>query len=216
MYKYKIRKRDVDINIPLNLAAMMAFWGLAAFMGFELNWAAGISLLLVFVVLLILSNEYNYFDHRGRPVSNFKPLIMIISLGLLIFSGKLCINSIVSISVSLGISESILGYFLLALGTSLPELITTLVAVKNHDGEMGIGSILGSNLFNLLFVVGISTFIRPLVLIDFKNDLLFLTGATLAAFVFAVAGKRYSFDRREGWGLLVIYAVFMIFQVVKG
>ena len=77
---FKIRKRDVDINIPLNMAAIMAFWALAVFMGFTLNWSAGISLILVFFVLLILSKEYNHIKIIKSTLTKFNPLILFFSL----------------------------------------------------------------------------------------------------------------------------------------
>jgi cation:H+ antiporter len=212
---YRIRKRDVDINIPLNMTALVSFWALSTYMGFSLNWASGISLILIFFILLILSKEYNHFETVERKYAVFHPIVFVVSLLLLIFSGKFCIDQIIYMSSQLNISETILGYFLLAIGTSLPELVTTWMAVKKHDGELGVGNILGSNLFNLMFILGISTFIRPLQLIGFRTDLVFLSGATLAVYVFAVLGRRYSFSKKEGAGMLLIYALFVLFQISR-
>lgn len=212
---FKIRKRDVDINIPLNMAAIMVFWALAVFMGFTLNWSAGISLILIFFILLILSKEYNHIKTPKLGLTQFSPLILILSLVFLVISGKICIEQIISLAYQLKISETILGYFLLALGTSLPELVTTWVAVNKDDGELAVGNILGSNLFNLLFIFGISTFIRPVQLIGFRTDLVFLTGVTLATYAFAITGKKYSFSKKEGFGLLAIYILFVLFQLLR-
>ena len=212
---YKIRKRDIEVNIPLNLAAMMAFWALATYMGFVLNWAAGVSLILIFLVLIILSKEQNHFEISRKKYAVFNPYQLILSLIFLVVSGKVCIDQIINLANALKISESILGYFLLAIGTSLPELVTTWVAVKKNDGELAIGNILGSNLFNLLFIFGVSTFIRPVKLNNFVYDLIFLTAAVLAVYVFAVIGKKYSFSKREGFGLLMVYFLFVVFEVSK-
>lgn len=133
----------------------------------------------------------------------------------LILSGKICIDQIILLSTQFKISETILGYFLLALGTSLPELITAWIAIKKHDKEMGIGNILGSNLFNLLFILGFSTFIRPINLNNFKVDLFFLSGITLAVYFYAIVGKKYSFSRKEGLGLLFFYLLFIVFQATR-
>ena len=212
---YRIRKRDVNVNIPVNLAAMMAFWALSSYMGLTLNWAAGVSLILIFLLLLILSREYNHFEISKKGYVVFKPIYLLVSLAVLVISGKVCIEQIVSLADILKISETILGYFLLAIGTSLPELATTWVAVKDKDGELAIGNILGSNLFNLLFIFGVSTFIRPVLLDGFIFDLVFLTGITLMVYVFAIIGKKYALSRREGVGLLVIYLIFIVFQLSK-
>ncbi len=212
---FKIRKRDVDINIPFNIVALMAFWALSAYLNFDLNWAAGISLLSVFILLNILSKDYNHLQISHKNYSQFKPLLLLISLAFLIVSGKICIDQIIELSIHFKISETILGYFLLALGTSLPELVTVWMAIKKHDKELGIGNILGSNLFNLLFIIGISTFIHPLDFTAFKIDLFFLTGITLAVYFYAIVGKKYSFSRKEGLGLLFLYLVFVIFQATR-
>jgi cation:H+ antiporter len=214
-HNFKIRKRDVDINIPLNIVAIMAFWALAIFMGFNLNWSSGISLILIFFVLFILSKEYNHIKIIKSAMTQFNPLILILSLIFLVVSGKVCIEQIISLANQLNISETILGYFLLAIGTSLPELVTAWVAVKKNDSELAVGNILGSNLFNLLFIFGISTFIRPIQLVGFKTDLIFLTGITLATYIFAITGKKYSFNKKEGLGLVLIYVLFILFQVFR-
>lgn len=213
---FKIRKRDVDINIPLNMAGIMVFWALAVFMGFSLNWSAGISLVLIFMVLIMLSKEYNHIIIATPISTKFNFLVLALSLLTLIVSGKVCIEQIIGMADMLHVSETILGYFLLALGTSLPELVTTWVAVNKNDGELAVGNILGSNLFNLLFIFGITTFIEPIELIGFRTDLMFLTGITLATYAFAITGKKYSFNRKEGWGLVGLYVLFVLFQVMRG
>jgi len=154
-------------------------------------------------------------DMANRKYAVFNPVILLLSLVVLVFSGKICIDQIINLANQLKISESILGYFLLAVGTSLPELVTTWIAVKKHDGELGVGNILGSNLFNLLFILGVSTFIRPINLTGFGTDLMFLSIVTLAVYAFSITGKKYSFSRNEGLGLVGVYILFAIYQISK-
>lgn len=212
---FRIQKRDVNVNIPLNLAALMVFWMLAVFASFTLRWTSGVLLILIFLFLMILSKNSNHFVPVKRKYVKYNSLVLVFSLILLVISGKICIDQTIVLSTQLKISETILGYFLLAVGTSLPELIITWVAVKKHDGELGIGNILGSNLFNLLFILGISTFIRPLRLDGFKTDLALLSGITLAVYFFAVIGKKYSFSKKEGLGLLSLYVLFILSQIFR-
>lgn len=213
---YKIKKRDVNINIPLNMAAMMIFWALLAWSGFELKWQFGVSLILIFLVLILLSKDYNHLSiPSNQKYSPFKLWLMILSLTALIISGKFCVQEIILLAKEWGVAETILGYFLLAVGTSLPELVTTWMAVSKGNGELGVGNILGSNLFNLLFALGVSSFIQPVVMKNFVGDLIFLTVALLTVYFFAVFGKKYSFSKKEGVGLLFVYFLFVIFQIVK-
>lgn len=212
---FMIRKRDVDINIPLNMAAIMVFWAVAVATGFNLNWLTGVLLIVVFGVLLLLSKEYNHFRMAKTTSQPFNILILGLSLLLLVVSGKLGVEQIVELAGQLNISETILGYFLLAVGTSLPELVTTWIAVKKNEGELAVGNILGSNLFNLLFVLGTAAVIRPLQLTGFRIDLVFLTVMTLATYALAIMGKKYSFSRKEGWGLVWLYILFVLYQLIK-
>ena len=213
---YRIHKRDVEVNIPLNLAAMMVFWAFSVWSGFKIDWPFGISLILIFLVLILLSKDYNHFSSNSdKKYASLKPWLLLTSLILLVGSGKFCIDGVIALAKQLNIAETILGYFLLAIGTSLPELVTTWVAVKKKDGELGMGNILGSNLFNLLFILGISSFIHPVVITGFVTDLLFLTTATLAVYFFAVSGKKYTFSKRECVGLLLVYLLFVLFQIIR-
>lgn len=212
---YRIYKRNIDFNLPLNLAALATFWAILVWSGFRLTWNSGILLLLVFLILMILTKEHNHLNLKDKKYPKFNLFYLFSSLLLLAISGRICINNVEVLTLQLKISDTILGYFLLAIGTSLPEFVTTVVAVKKGYGELGIGNILGSNLFNLLFILGISSFIIPLDFSGFVVDLAFLTAATFATYTFAIMGKRYYFSRKEGLGLLFIYLIFALMQIIK-
>jgi len=213
--RYRIKKRDVDLNIPLNLASLAIVWALGAVFGFRLTWAVGVSLVSFFLILLILAKDYNHVARRNKEYANYHTAYLLVSLIALVLGGKFCIDGMIGMANTFKISETLLGYFFLALGTSLPELATTWVAVKKHEEELGIGSILGSNLFNLMFVLGVSTFIRPIELTAAIPDLGFLTMATLATYAFAIRGRKYFFSKPEGLGLVAIYVLFVIMQIRK-
>ena len=213
---YKISSRDVRVNIPINLSALMVFWAFAVWSDFQISWPFGLLFIFVFCVLILLSKNYNHFSSSSRAVYDpFSPWLLVISLASLITSGKFCIEEVIALSVELNISETILGYFLLALGTSLPELVTTWTAVRKSEGELGVGNILGSNLFNLLFILGMSSFIHPVSISAFTIDFVFLTVATFCMYLFAIFGKKFTFSRREGFGLLLIYLFFIAFQIFR-
>lgn len=213
--KFKIGKRDIDVNIPFNMVAIVLFWILTVFMSFTLNWSAGILLILIFFILQILSKKYNRFENLKISDVKFNLLILISSLMLLVVFEKICIDQIINLAQQFKISETILGYFLLAIGTSLPELTVTWIAVNKKNKDIAVGNILGSNLFNLLFIFGISTFIEPLQLNAFKIDLMFLAGVTIIIYVLAIKGKKYFFGKKEGIGLLFLYFLFVLLQIFK-
>lgn len=213
--RYQIKKRDVDLNIPLNLAGLMSFWVFLVWDNFVIRWTVSVSLILIFVALILLSKEYNH-----APETNYKYVkpnvwLLLGSLIVLIGGSRITIDAIVNLAGELGMAETLLGYFLLAVGTSLPELITTWVSIKKQAGEIGMGNILGSNLFNLLFVLSLGGIMRPINMVQFQTDLIFLSMATLLVYFFSIFGKKYSFSRREGLGLLVVYGLFFLMQITK-
>ncbi|HCC84865.1 MAG TPA: hypothetical protein DEP87_04245 [Candidatus Pacebacteria bacterium] len=212
---FKIWKKDIDANIPINIIALVVLWTLVISQKFVLNWVSGILLISLFLILIIHSKNNNHFKIIKQISPPFNLGILLLALIFLIFSGKICVDQIIILAKTFNISESILGYFLLAAGTSLPELVTTWVAIKKREDELALGNILGSNLFNLLFIFGISTFVRPLKFEGFGYDLIFLTGTMLAVYIFAVTGKKYSFSKKEGLSLLFIYFLFMLLQFLK-
>lgn len=213
--EYRIRKRDVNINIPINIIALAFFWIIAVWAKMNITWIFGIALLISFFALMLLSKEKVVPSKNKNVTVIFKGWLLFTSLIVLVIAGKTCVDGIISLADQLDISEKILGYFLLAIGTSLPELITTWEAVRKSSGELGVGNILGSNLYNLLFILGVTSFINPVKVTNFVPDLIFLTGATIATYYFAMRGKKYTFSRKEGFTLLGIYGLFIIMQIFR-
>ncbi len=213
--KFKINRQDVVYNIPLNLASLIVFWILMGLSNVQLNRFAGIGLLFFFLVLNLA--EKNKGDRANKvtgKIAKFNPAILIGSLILMMLAGKITVENIVRLISIFNIRESILGYFVLSIGTSLPEMVTTFVAVRKNNSEIGIGSLLGSNLFNLLFILGVVGVFSPTDASGFLFDLAFLAAATIMVYFFALRGEKYNFTHKEGLGLLGIYFLFVVKQLV--
>ncbi len=159
-------------------------------------------------------------DWRGILVGSLLTLVGIFGLAL---GGKLITDSAVAMATSLGISETVIGLTMVAIGTSLPELATTIMAAVRREGDLALGNIFGSNLFNLLGVAGPVGLIRPLVadssgstmpllgrvVSGFQFQVATLLAVTLVAIVLAVwRGAR--FGRLRGGLLLGIYCLVMV------
>jgi cation:H+ antiporter len=128
-------------------------------------------------------------------------------LAFLIVSGKLIVAGAKGIALSYGIDEFVIGATLVAIGTSAPELATALIAkLRGHD-EVGLGTLLGSNIFNGLFIVAVAATIRPIT-IAFTEVSIGLTLGLLAT-VAVFPGKSGILGRKRGWGLLVLYAAYL-------
>lgn len=177
----------------------------------------GVGLLLLLVLFLrfivrreqrnariALVGEPKYPSRLGRPILLFS----LGALGILVGS-RLLIYSGMGIAKSLGVSEAVIGFTIVAVGTSLPELVTAVMSAFKKVPELSLGNIVGANILDLTWVLGLSAVIRPLSVgfrkIWFSNLMMFLIMALLLAFM--RTGRRLT--RGEGWALLALYAFYL-------
>jgi cation:H+ antiporter len=140
-----------------------------------------------------------------------KSLILVIAGILLLAGGGQVIVHFASLfAADFGISDRIIGLTILSIGTSLPELSTSLIAAMKKNVDISIGNIIGSNIFNTFFILGISSTIRPILLETGSNlDLLVNVLATLLIFIFIFTWKGRRIDRVEGGIMVVLYAIYL-------
>jgi len=118
------------------------------------------------------------------------------------------------IARALGMTETLIGLTVVAIGTSLPELVTSIVAARKGDAGLAIGNVLGSNIFNLLFILGVSGLLHPITVnVMSIYDLVVLTGISCIAYAFSKTSKRIT--RVEGFIMVCIYVGYMVFAVVR-
>lgn len=143
-------------------------------------------------------------------------LFILGGLAGLIIGGNFFVEGASGIARSLGVSESVIGLTLVAGGTSLPELATSIVAALKKNPEIAIGNVIGSNLFNIFFVLGCSASITPLYLTGINNlDLLMLVGASILLWLVGVFFGKRTITRIEGSlmvGIYIAYTAFLIYQ----
>jgi len=146
-----------------------------------------------------------------------KKVITLIVFGLaaLTLGGKLVVDNVVYIANALGISQSTIGLTIVAVGTSLPELATSAVAAYKKNSDIAIGNVVGSNIFNIFFILGISSLIRPLSFQSRNNfDIGVVILSSILLFVFMFTGKRHKLDTWEASLFLVIYAGYLCFLIL--
>ena len=142
--------------------------------------------------------------------------IAIVSLAALIYGGNLFLDSAKSLARSWGMSEAVIAITVVAVGTSLPELITAVVAAAKKNVQLALGNVIGSNLFNLLFILGTASTVKPLTLdginvIDYGVMLL----ASLLLLSVVVTFKKDKFDRIEGVIFLVAYVAYTVYLLMR-
>ena len=179
-------------------------------------------LLLLFSIIFMVytfSIARQHGDEEAEEVKQIPlwlSLIYIIGgLAALVFGGNIFVDGATGIARSLGVSESVIGLTLVAGGTSLPELATSVVAALKKNPEMAIGNVVGSNLFNIFLVLGASATITPLNLIGITNfDLLSLVIASVILWFFGVFYKKRTITRVEGTILVVCYIAYTATLIV--
>ena len=111
-------------------------------------------------------------------------------------------------------SDTLIGLTIVAIGTSLPELVTSLTALRKGDTGIVVGNVIGSNIFNILFILGLSSLISPIILNStMLIDLILMLAITVLCYIF---GKtNHKFDRKEGITLLIVFILYMTFAIMR-
>ncbi|MBK6265365.1 calcium/sodium antiporter [Marivirga sp. S37H4] len=140
--------------------------------------------------------------------------LIIIGLAGLVIGGKLVVDNAIEIATELGISKKIIGLTIIAAGTSLPELVTSVVAALKKNSDIAIGNVIGSNIFNIFFILSISSLINPIEYNrNFNMDIYLLLGGTFLLFIAMFTGKKRKLDRWEAGLLLLIFIVYTLFLI---
>ena len=192
--------------------------------------SGGLILILFFCIFLyyVFSDvkknnalKNDVIEKEEIKIKNISPLISIIMIigGIvaLFFGGRFIVDGAVAIASFLGLSEALIGLTIVAVGTSLPELAASVVAARKNQADMAIGNVIGSNIFNILFVLGISATISPLDYNPAMNfDILFLIFVTIMIFPLIFLGKKYHFAKKEGFILISLYIAYLIYIIIRG
>ena len=180
-----------------------------------LNRADGLLLLCFFAIFMgyTFAIAWDGMPGEGEKVKEFPAwrcvLYIVGGLAALIGGGQLFVDGASGVARSLGVSESVIGLTLVALGTSLPELATSVVAALKKNPEIAIGNVIGSNLFNVFFVLGTSASISPLTLGGITYfDLFYLLGASLLLYFAGRFYKTRTITRAEGVVMVAAYVVY--------
>jgi cation:H+ antiporter len=143
-------------------------------------------------------------------------VLIIIGLAGLIIGGRLVVTSAIAMATAWGVSEKIIGLTIVAAGTSLPELATSVVAALKKNNDIAVGNIIGSNIFNIFLILGISSVIKPLGFdVSFNTDIYLLGFGTIVLLIFMFTGKKKKLDRWEAALLLAVYIAYTV-KLVAG
>lgn len=213
------QKSSRRFDIPLSLIAPVAVL-LLSYNGL-LSLIDGLVLMLFFIWFMY-SNISKAIKHpEDEQAENFKPMkiwkasLMIVGgLGALIGGAQLVVPAATNIALNFGISQSIIGLTIVALGTSLPELATSVVAAFKKNSDIALGNVIGSNIFNVFFILSTSAIIRPLPSYEgMEFDLIFTALGSVLALLFIYSSKDRSIKRWGGLVFLFVYTLFLIWKI---
>ena len=141
-------------------------------------------------------------------------ILIIVGLAALVAGGQLVVTNAVKMAQMMGVSEKMIALTIVAAGTSLPELATSVVAAVKKNNDIAVGNIIGSNIFNILLILSISSFARPIPYdLKFNTDLYLLVGGTLFVFVAMFTGGKKKLDRWEAALLLVCFVAYTAYLI---
>lgn len=217
-------KKDIPLNIAVTVLLILlgksaSLFGLGA--TDSLSRAEGGLLLLIFAIYLLSSFRSGREDTEENVMDETKPLLatlMIIGgLAGLIFGGRLFVNSATQIALIAGLSEKFIAITIMAAGTSMPELATCVVAAYKGQGQLALGNILGSNISNILLILGGSALIHPLSFNSISDmDLGIMTVSAILILLSAISFRKKKLDRVEGVifiGLQIAYMAYLIISI---
>ena len=144
-------------------------------------------------------------------------LFILVGLIALTVGSKIAVENIISLARLLNISDSLIGFTIVAAGTSLPELFTNIAAVRKKNPDIAIGNIVGSNIFNIFLILGVTSVVREVPIKGFQMvDIAVLLFATLLLFASIFIWKRHSIGRKEGIVMVALYITYVVFLVNRG
>ena len=208
-----VLKRDMPVNIGITVALLFML------LDGRLSRVEAIILLVFFVaylLLLVRSALKNREEAEETKVLTwFKSILFILlGAGAVIGGGQLVVNSSKTIAINLGMGETLVGLTVVAFGTSLPELVTSIVAAKKGDSGIAMGNVVGSCIFNILFILGMTATIKPLTAgVEFFIDTGILIAVCLVMLLFAFTKKKT--DRLEGAACVAIYAAYTAYIIMR-
>ena len=217
LYPISVQTAKISRDYWVSAAATMTLLILIyIFAGSEIPRLGGFIFLLGFCIYMfavIKSAMKNRVTEDTEADTKQKPLwknivIVIISIAAIMGAGQLTVVSATNIAELMGVSERVIGLTIVSIGTSLPELVTTIIACRKKEGEFAIGFIIGSGIFNLMLVLGVAGTIMPLA-VEYSAllDIMVLTIGTLAFFIYAKSGQKLV--RLEGLLMVLMYVGYM-------
>ena len=215
----KIGRDVLDKDLPF-LTIVTVIIAIIIIIGWSISRIEGIILLLIMIAyisyLVYTTKHTKEAKIVDKPKMGLPRSIIYIVGGIIgiVIGADFVVDSASYIAMAFGMSETLVGLTIVAVGTSLPELVTSLTALKKDENQLIIGNVIGSNLFNILFVLGASSAISPITVNpNMLLDILLMLGVTVLCLIFAKTQDK--FDKKEGFSLVGLFIAYMAFAILR-
>ena len=208
----QIVKRDLPVNFLVTVILYIMV------IGGMLSRIEGLILLagiITYITVMVRSALKNRVEEEIEPISLSKAALFIaLGLAAVVFGGDVVVDSATAIAKSLGLSETLIGLTIVAIGTSLPELVTSVVASRKGESGLALGNAIGSNIFNILFILGMSSTLMPIPVVSENiSDALVLIGICVLIYAFARFGEKIG--RGKGLIMIAIYIAYTAYIIMR-
>lgn len=211
-----ILKRDFPVNL-IACGVLLAFVLIGRLIG-VLDGIVMLALLVGYITFLVIAALKNRTegDDNTKKMSPIISIICIIGgLAAIIFGGNLVVNNAKAIASAIGLSETFIGLTIVAIGTSLPELVTSIIASRKGDNGLALGNVIGSNIFNILFILGLSSAISPIA-VDTSAIINTIIMIIMTVIIFIVCVIRKKLGRVEGALMVTSYIAYTGYLIYVG
>ncbi len=218
----RVEKGTMKKEFPFSILCVLLLLALG-YAGMELGRTDGLVFLAVFVCFLYrmvqtalrARAQTDDAENTGGTLPVWRCIVYIAGGAAAIrYGGDFVVEGASAVAARMGLSQNLIGLTIVACGTSLPELVTSVVAARKNQLEMALGNVIGSNIFNILFVLGVSSAISPIAFIgENVTDILILMWMSVAVWIFA--WTKQAIEKKEGVLMLLMYAVYLVSICVR-
>lgn len=211
-----------DLPILMGIYALLALFSFVITPGTIQVWESIIlfSLTIIYTAFLILRSKGQKFEEENNTKKRkwwVNLILVAIGIAGIIFGGKLVVNNASKLAMAMGMSEMLVGLTIVAIGTSLPELVTSIVAAKKGENDIAVGNAIGSCIFNVILILGFCSILEPYV-VNVSNlntliDVIVMLISAIVVFLFSLKSKKI--NRWQGIVMVLIYVVYFTYIVLR-
>lgn len=227
IFPLAVKKGTVYKEIPLSLLAVLALWFMANDVLLDgasantLGMIDGFIFILFFIIFLYYTFGISKATGQEEKVKELKVatsvFMVLAGIVALTVGGNWIVEGAILIAKQLGISEALIGLTIVAIGTSLPELATSAMAAYKKNPDIAMGNVVGSNIFNIFWILGVSALIHPISFTAIMNfDIYFLVFTTALLFTVMFIGKKHILERWQGVLFILTYVAYITYLIIRG